>query len=176
MLKIDRQKVRRNRLPIALLLIELTLAALVVFLFYRAIGLGFDFEGRAVSISPAFEPSLLFFLALSIALLAAVHLAIRKKAPALLAAQEAAPETIKARAREKLSAEPRAAALLLIQFLFAFAVVLTIAAWLDPSWELIPWSRVGIAPPLTTILNAVVAAVGLGFFYYLYSFTAWYRK
>ncbi len=179
MLKIDRQKVKKNKFPIALLLIELITAILVVHLFYKIIGFQVNFEARSVSIAPAAEPLLLFFFAISIALLVAVYFTIKKKLPGLFQAQEQAKVTIKEKTKEKLSkakTDPKAAALLLIQFIFVFAVAMAIFAWADPELELIPWSKAGVAPPITTILNAIIAIIVLAFFYYLYSFTAWYRK
>jgi hypothetical protein len=179
MLRLDRKKVAGNKLPIGLLLAELVMALLTVYLFYRLLGLELDFEERGISIAPAADPMILFFFVLSAAVLVAVYLAAKKKTPGLLQAQQLAPGTIGEKTREKLALagqDPRAAALLLVQFMFVFAVVLTIVAWLDPWLELIPWSRIGINAPLTTALNAIIAVIGLGFFYYLYSFTAWYRK
>lgn len=179
MLKIDKQKLKHNKMPTGLLLVESVLAILVIYLFYKILGFEFSFATKAFTLAPAPDPVLLFFFVLCAALLVATYFAIKKRSPVLFEAQKKAPSTIKAKTREKLSKaknEPRAAALLLIEFIFVFAIVLTIVAWLDPELELIPWTRAGILPPMTTALNAIIALIALGFFYYIYSFTAWYRK
>ena len=179
MIKIDREKVKNNKFPITLIFIELILVLLVVYLLYKMIGLQLDFQNRVLSFVPNTDPMIPFFFVLSLALLIAVYFAIKKKAPDLFQAQQLAKGTIKKKTVEKLKVpktDTRAAALLLVEILFVFAVVITITAWLDPDVELIPWSRVGVLPPLTTIFNTIIAIIGLGFFYYLYSLTAWYRK
>ena len=178
MIKISRQKVSRNKFPIAVVAVELVTALLAVYLFYKIMGFNFDFNSRVLSFAPAAEPVLSLFFALCIALLVAMHFAVKKKLPHILQAQELAKGTIKEKAREKLAKanDPKAAALLLIEFTFVFAIVLAIVAWLDPEQELIPWGEAGVQPPISTLLNAVVALIVLAFFYYLYSFTAWYRK
>ncbi|MAG21945.1 MAG: hypothetical protein CL943_01385 [Candidatus Diapherotrites archaeon] len=179
MIKIDKQKVSVNKLPIGLFLIELVDALLVVYLISRLIGFEVQFETRSISINPVLDLTLLFFLAVTIVMLVAVYFVIKKRQPEMFLAQTQASSTIKDKTKEKLSKvkqDPRAAALLLIQFLFVFAVVITLVAWFDPVMEIIPWSEQGIGPPLSTSLNAVIAIVGLALFYYLYSFTAWYRK
>ena len=179
MIKIDKQKVKNNKAALAFLLVEFVMAILVVYLIYKAIGFSVDFEARTLSIAPAADPTIIFSLLLSIIVLVATYIAAKKRAPQLLQAQKAAPSTIGNKTKEKLSkvrSEPRAAALLLIQFIFVFAVAITIVAWLDPEIELIPWSEIGIVAPITTILNAAIAVIAFAFFYYLYSFTAWYRK
>jgi hypothetical protein len=86
---------------------------------------------------------------------------------------------IRMAAREKLRnarEDPRAPALLLIDFMFVAIVVLAIVAYFDPELELIPWSAVGLAAPYTTVINAVIAVIVLGLFYYMYRYTADYRR
>lgn len=179
MIKIDRQKVASNKLPIALMFAELIMAMLLVYLFYKIAGLEFDLEQKVLSFVPNFDPTLFLFFALSAGLFVLLYFAIKKKAPGLFEAQALAQATIKDKAVEKVKlvkTDTRAAALLLIEFSFVVMVAMTIVAWLDPQIEMIPWSNAGIGPPLTTALNGIIALAMLAFFYYIYSFTAWYRK
>ena len=179
MLKVDKEKVAANKFPIALLTIELAIVVLVVYLFYKLIGFEFNFSTRVLSLVPGFDPLLVFFFVISVVLLVAIHFAIKKKAPSLFEAQNKAAGTIKEKAIEKIKSpktDVRAAALLLVEFAFVLLVVITIIAWVDPEFELIPWSRGGIEPPLTTVLNTIIAVAVLVFFYKLYSYTSWYRK
>jgi len=179
MIKVDRQKLGKNKFSIAFLFTELIVVVLAVYLFYKLLGLDFDFAARTLSFTPGLNLEALFFFVVSVVLLVAMHFSAKKRLPSLFNAQQLAKGTIKEKAVEKLSLaknDPKASALLLIQFVFVMAVVITIVAWLDPEFELIPWSGVGIFDPLKTVLNAALAIIGLGFFYWLYSFTAWYRK
>ena len=179
MIKISKEKVAKNKFPITLIFIELILALLVVYLLYKMVGLQLDFQNRVLSFVPSTDPMVSFFFVLSIALLVVLYFAIKKKAPELFQAQQLAKGTIKEKTIEKLKVpktDSKAAALLLIEFLFVFAIVITIVAWLDPDMELIPWSKIGITDPLTTIFNVIIALIALGFFYYIYSMTSWYRK
>ncbi len=179
MLKIDREKVKVNKFPIAILVIQLTTVVLAVYLFYKLIGFEFSLAERTFSVNPTLQPLLVFFFVISAALLVAFHFLVKKRVPKLYEAQELAKVTIKEKAIEKVSmarADAKVAALLLIQFAFVVLFVMAIVAWADPQLELIPWSKQGIGAPLTTILNGMIAVIVLGIFYYLYSFTAWYRK
>ncbi len=179
MIKVNKEKVKANKGPIALLVAELAVVMLVVYFFYKVIGLEFNFATRAISFNLTADPVIAGSFLLSIALLAILYFTINKKAPELRIAQEQAKGTISVAAKEKLAGvktDTRKAALLLIEASFVLAVVITLVAWLEPGFEIIPWQKAGIYDPFTTILNAVVAVVFLGFFYYMYSFTAWYRK
>lgn len=179
MLKIDKEKVKGNKFPIAILVIQLTTVVLAVYLFYKLIGFKFSLADRSFALNPVLEPTLVAFFVAACALLVALYFLVKKKIPKLYEAQEMATATIKAKAIEKVSlarADAKASAIMLIQFTFVVLFVMAIIAWADPQLELIPWSQQGIEAPLTTILNGIIAVIVLGIFYYLYSFTAWYRK
>lgn len=179
MLKIDKEKAKVNKFPIAILVIQLTTIVLTVYLFYKLIGFEFSLAERTFSVNPSLQPLLVFFFVISAALLVALYFLVKKRVPQLFEAQRMAKSTIKDKAKEKISAakaDARVAALLLIQFTFVMLFVMAVIAWADPQLELIPWSQQGIVSPITTILNGLIAVLVLGIFYYLYSFTAWYRK
>ena len=168
-----------GKIPVALLIIELITAILSVYLLYKLLGFNFDLKTRVLSFTPGLDPVMVLFFVLAAGLLVVLHFAVKKKQPVLFEIQELAKATIKGKAIEKaglVKTDTRALALLLVEFSFVFMVVMAFVAWLDPEVEIVPWGVAGIGPPLSTILNGVVALIIVVFFYYLYSFTAWYRK
>ena len=75
-----------------------------------------------------------------------------------LQAEKKAPGIIKQEAKQKLQKlkEKQAPALLLIEIFFIATVIIALRAFFDPGIELIPWSRVGIGPPITTIASRLI--------------------
>ena len=71
--------------------------------------------------------------------------------------------------------EPKIFGHVLIELAFVFVIVLTIYAWTEPNVEIVKWEKLGIFPPITTVLNAVILIVVLSGIYYLYNFTKPYR-
>ena len=188
--QVSRKLLRKEWQIISLVFAQLVLVVLVVFQLLHILGLNLYFYVNQlffksntvlskVIFRPSTDPADFIVLGIAVIALLAMYFAVKKRQPALYKAQKAAPGIIKAEVKQKLSrikTEPQAPALLLIEA--AFIITLVIAAWayLDPEIELIKWSKVGIGPPLTTAINAVIAVIVFAVFYYLYSLTAWYRK
>lgn len=177
--EVKRETVRREWHAISMLFAQLVLALLIVFQVVQLIGLHVDPFLRQVVIKPSLDPANLIVLAIAVLLFALLYFAVKKRQPALYQAQKRAPGIIKQEAKRKLrnaKDDPRVAALLLIDFMFVIVVVLAIRAYLDPELELIPWSAAGLGPPLTTVVNTIIAVVVLALFYYMYRFTVSYRN
>lgn len=176
---VDRSVIRRDWRIICMVFAELLLIALIALQVWSILGIHVDFYLNQVFIRPDASPDRLVVLGIAIAAFAMLYLVVKKRQPLLFKAQKEAPSMIKMAAGEKLrnaKEDPRAPALLLIDFMFVAMVVLAIVAYFDPELELIPWGRVGLASPFTTVINAIIALVVLGLFYYMYRFTASYRK
>ena len=177
--RIDRGIVKREWRIISIVFAQLLLLVLIVVQALQILGLHINVGLRIFEIKPVFDPTAIIVLVMSIIVLAILSYSIMKRNPLLFKAEKNAPGIIKQAAKEKLSNarhDPRAPALLLIDFMFVTAVVVAIYAYFDPDLELIPWSRVGLTSPVTTIINAVIAIIILGAFYYMYRFTASYRN
>jgi len=170
----------RGRWPaVTLLFAQLVTVFLIVFQAMEIVGLHVDFYLKDAVIKPNPSVGNIAVLALAIILFALLYLAAKKRQPMLFEAQKRAPGIIKEAAKEKIGmikSEPQAPALLLIEFLFVAVLIIAMRAYLDPELELIPWSKLGIGPPITTVVNAVIAIVAIGVFYYLYSLTKPYRE
>lgn len=176
---VDRGVVKRDWRIISLVFAELLLLALIALQIWNILGIHINFYLQQVSFKPNPSPDQLIVLGIAIVAFAMLYFLVKKRQPLLFGAQKAAPSMIKVAAREKLrnaKEDPRAPALLVIDFMFVATVVVALVAYFDPELELIPWSSVGISPPFTTIINAVIAIAVLGLFYYMYRYTASYRK
>jgi hypothetical protein len=177
--QVDRKLIRREWRIISFVFAQLVLIILVVFQLLQIVGLHVNFHVRQILFRPSSDPADFVVLGIAIIALFALYFAVKKRQPALFKAEKAAPGIIKEEARQKLrkiKKEPQAPALLLIEAAFVIVLILAVQAYIDPELELIPWSEVGLGPPLTTAINAVIAVIVFGIFYYLYSLTAWYRK
>ncbi len=176
---VKKETLQREWRLISLLFAQLVLIVLIVFQILTVAGLHVNFHLMQFAVKPIYETSDLIVLAIAVVVLALLLLAAKKKEPELYQAGKKAPKMIKQEAKKRLSnakADPRIAALLLVEFLFVVLVVIALQAYLDPEVELIPWSRLGIGPPYTTVINAVIAFVALAAFYWMYRLTAPYRK
>ena len=177
--RIDRGIVKREWRIICIVFAQLLLLALIVVQALQILGVHINVGLRIFEIKPVFDPAAIIVLVMSIIVFAVLSYAIMKRQPLLSKAERNAPGIIKQAAKEKFrnaKNDPRAPALLLIDFMFVTAVVVAIYAYFDPELELIPWSRVGLTSPVTTIINAIIAIIILGAFYYMYRFTASYRN
>ena len=177
--RIDKGIVKREWRIISMVFAQLLLLVLIVVQALQILGLHVNFALRIFEIKPVFDPAAIIVLAMSIIVLAILSYSITKRHPLLFKAEKSASGIIKQAAKEKLcnaKNDPRAPALLLIDFMFVTAVVVASYAYFDPELELIPWSKVGLTSPVTTIINAVIASIILGAFYYMYRFTASYRN
>jgi hypothetical protein len=176
---VDRGVIRRDWRIISMVFAELLLLALIALQAWAILGVHVDFFLKQVYFKPNTGPGQFIVLGIALVAFALLYFAIKKRQPLLFSAQKEAPSMIRMAAREKLRnarEDPRAPALLLIDFMFVAIVVLAIVAYFDPELELIPWSAVGLAAPYTTVINAVIAVIVLGLFYYMYRYTADYRR
>jgi uncharacterized oligopeptide transporter (OPT) family protein len=164
-----------------LVLVELLLAVFAVVSFFSIIGFNFFEVVKTRQFAFSFSPNVLdsaIFIS-SAVLFAIVFFTIKKKFPLLYRAEQNAFFEIKASARQKVSNaknDPRQTALLMIEFFFVVVVFVSLSAFFDPQFELIPWSKIGMVPPTTTIFNLGIALLVLAGFYWLYSKTAFYRQ
>ncbi|MDD5163877.1 MAG: hypothetical protein PHD95_06780 [Candidatus ainarchaeum sp.] len=164
-----------------LVLIELLLAVFAVVSFFSIIGFNFFEVARTRQLAFFFNPSLFdsaVFVS-SAVLFAIVFFAVKKRFPLLYKAEQKAFFEIKSSAKQKVSRakyDPRPIALLMLEFLFVVIVFVSLSAFFDPNFELIPWSKAGIVPPTTTLINLGIAFLVLAGFYWLYSKTASYRQ
>ena len=129
----------------------------------------------------SFNPNLLdvSFFVFGLVLLLLVFFAIKKRFPMLYSVQQDAWSEVRISAGQKIHnarTDSRAVALLIIEMMFVIVVFVSISAFFDQNFELIPWSNAGIFPPETTVINALIAVLVLAGFYWLYSQTADYRQ
>jgi len=177
--EIRKDTLRREWRLISMLFAELVVIVLIVVQALQVIGLNVDFFLKQVVFNPSTSPIDFVVLALAIIIFILLYFEVKKKMPALYQAQKRAPGIIKEEAKKKLRKikyEPQAPALLVIEILFVATVVLALHAYFDPEIELIPWSKVGLEAPFTTLINTLIAVVVLAVFYYMYRATAAYRK
>lgn len=177
MIRIRRKTIREQWKAIAFLFAQLILVILAVYQLLYVAGLRV-FSDKPFQFSLSSEPIEYVLLAFIFVLIAAMYFAVKKKHPALFDAQKMAPSTIKQAAKEKIlkAKDQQATALFFIQLMFVAAVVIAAYAFFEPDFELIPWEKAQIYSPVTTVLNAIVAIVVLALFYWIYRYTAWYRK
>lgn len=184
--EVSKETLQREWRVISLVFAELIVLVLIVFQVLQVIGLHVNLHlGQAV-LKPSIDLSNILVsdiadivvLAIAIIVFVLLYFAVKKRQPALYQAQKRAPGIIKQQAKQKLKKvkEPQTPALLLIEILFIAVVIIALRAYFDPDIELIPWSTIGLGPPLTTFVNVVIALVVLGIFYRLYSVTSLYRK
>lgn len=174
---IQKEVVKAYPVPFALLLIQVVLALFVVFELLAIIGI--DPIARDLSIGLSDDPLEYLFLLLSLALLYLVYSQSQKRFAEVFVATKMLPFMVKTDFSHKLwlaKHEPRAVALVLIQFAFIAAVALTIFAYIDPNFSLVQWDKIGVQPPLTTLLNIIIFLIVVGALYYLYKLTEPYRK
>lgn len=177
--RVKKETLRNEWRTISLVFAQMIVVLLIVVQFLQVIGAKFLFSLKMVIFKPSANPLDYVLLAIAVILFALLYFEVKKRNPRLFAAEKKAPGIIKQTAKEKfgkIRAEPQAPALLFIDFLFVVVVIMALKAYFDPYTELIPWSQFGVYAPYTTIINAVVAVIVLAAFYYLYSFTAAYRK
>jgi len=177
MIRIKRKTIREQRKAIAFLFAQVVLVILFVYQLLYLFGLRV-FSEHPFRFSLSREPIEYVLLAFILVLIVAMYFAVKKKQPALFAAQKMAGATIKQAAKQKIlkAKDQQATALFFIQLMFVAAVVIAAYAFFEPDFELIPWEEVKIYSPVTTYLNAIVAIVVIALFYWLYRYTAWYRK
>ena len=175
---VKRETLRKEWRAIAYIFTQIILVMLLVYQLLQVIGMRVFFSERLVKFSLSSSPGDYILLALIVALLASIYRRVKKKQPHLFSAQERLSAFIKEALQEKARKvkEQRALALLLIELMFVLVVVIAAYFFFDPGLELIPWSKAGVFPPLATGLNAIVAIAVLVLFYWLYRYTAWYRK
>lgn len=176
---LEKETIRNYRVPVALVIMQLVLGILVVLQLLKALGFSFDSEARVVSVVPSSNPLEYFFLALVFILFFIVVRHGNSKYREIFVATQTMPFNIRSTAKFKLwlaANDPRAAALLLIQFGLAMTVVISIVAYFDPDYSVVKWERLGIFSPITTILNIIIFALVVGMLYYLYNLTRSYRQ
>lgn len=165
---------------LSLVLLELIFATLTVFYFLNLFGLNLFRIIETRSLSLAVSTSMLDFglFAASLILFALVFFAIKKRVPVMYSAQQKAASQIKfstMKRVQKARTDPRVLGLLLIEFIFVVMVFVSVSAFFDPETELIPWAKLGLLPPATTIVNAVLAIIVLAAFYWIYRQTSDFR-
>ncbi len=176
---IDRDVVRENRIPFSLLLIQLVLAMLVVFELLAIVGFDFNPATRTFSFGLSTNPLEYLFFMLLVGMLYIVFSKSRRTFESVFVATSMLPFMLKTNFSYKFWVarhEPKAAALVLIQFAFIMAVVLTIYAYLDPELRIVDWQRLGLQGPLTTLLNAAIFLLVVLALYWMYNYTGLYRK
>ena len=177
--EVKKETISKEWRIISLVFAQLILLVLIVIQLLAVVGLNADFYLKEIVFKPSSNPIDFIVLAVAIIAFALFYFNIKKRQPKLYEAQKNAPGIIKEVAKEKIAKlknEPQAPALLFIEFLFIAVVVVAIRAYLDPEVELIPWSRLGLEEPITTIVNGIIALVVVVLFYRLYNVTKLYRK
>ena len=177
--QVDRGIVKREWRIISIVFAQLVLVMLIAFQVMQVLGMHVNPYLMQVVFEPSSDPADFVVLGIAIIALLAIFFAVKKRQPGLYRAEKAAPGIIKQQAKQKLckaKEEPQAPALLLIEAAFVIAIIIAVQAYIDPELELIPWSEIGLGPPATTVINAVIAVAVFAAFYHLYGLTAWYRK
>lgn len=163
-----------------LVLLEIIFAIVAVVSLLNMLGFSVFQVFEQGKYSFSFNPNLwdMSFFVLGLVLLLLVFFAIKKRFPRLYAAQQKAWLEIEITAKKKVfsaKTDARALGLLLIELMFVIIVFVALSAFFDADFELIPWSKFGVFPPETTVINAILAVLVLAAFYWLYSQTADYR-
>lgn len=165
-----------------LVFLELILAVLTVFSALNLFGFNFFKVIEEGKYSFSFSPNLfeIVFFVFSIFALLMVFFAIKSQ-PLLYSAQKKAWFEIKKATKQKIvlaKADFRVLAMLLIEFMFVVIVFISLSAFFDTGFELIPWSKFNeiipwdnlkVYAPETTFINAIIAVLVLYAFYWLYS-------
>ncbi len=182
MIRVRKQTIKEQWKAIAYLVAQLAVLFLALYQLLVASGMILSsqifFHTKTLVFKPSKDPVEYILFVMLVALLVALSFRVKKKQPRLFAAQKQAGSTIKQAAKEKMVKvkDKRAIALILIELMFVAVVVIAAYAFFEPNFALIRWEKANIYPPLTTWLNIVVAIVVLVLFYWIYSYTAWYRK
>lgn len=120
----------------------------------------------------------LLIMAATLGMLVLLHLYLKKKNPELAGLKGDAEEAIRARAKQSVTEarnDPRVVALLIVELMIAFTLAISIYFALDEERALIPWHKLGIYPPITTILNLIILLAVLMLLFWMYSLTLPFR-
>jgi len=166
---------------LGLIILELVFATLTVASFLNLFGLNVLQIAYYKNFVFAVSTSMLDFalFASSLIIFAILFFAIKRRIPVIYGAQQKAFSEIKFDTMRRIGnakTDPRIMALLLIEFMFVVIVFVSISAFFDPETELIPWGKLGLEAPFTTIINAILAILVLAGFYWLYRQTSYFRQ
>ncbi len=173
----ENQESKSVKIPSALLLIEFFLIAMAVLLVFSVTGL--NTSKGTISFLPSSDPVEYLMLVLSVALFIVIYFSLKRKEPVFFQKQKDVSKDMKEMLKfevGKAKSDPRVSALMLIQLAFIFAIVMVIAAYLDPDWQIVNWAVYGLQEPFITIVNSVLFIIAAGSFFVLYKFTYDYRK
>ena len=162
--------------PIMLLLMQSTMMFLMFYTIYKILAL--KVGAGALSIALQEDPALYVFLFAIIAFMAIVHLTVRTRYPKTHAEFKLLPSIFRHNAKAKLKGakdDIRFIALFLVEIAFVSIIAISIAAYLDPEWQIIQWRRFGVFPPFDTIFNAVLFVLIIALLCYSYSHTKEFR-
>lgn len=139
------QEIKNKKKLYSILFFEIVAVLLFVYQLFQIILI--KIEGGSLLVLFEQDPMQYIFLVLAAIFLAAVYFSIAKKLPALHEAQKSAPKLIKETFGKKITnakEDSRVAAILLLQFIFAMVIVLSIAIYLDPETNLVqaPWNYI----------------------------------
>lgn len=148
-----------------ILIAELAVAILFVYQIFQIILIRSELGSFTVSFEQ--DPVSYIFLVLTGIVLVSIYLLINKKFPELSEAHKGVGSLIKISAKNKLIGakdDSRVLALLLLQFTFVMVIVVSIALYLDPETNIVPfpWNIIGF----------VIFVAGS---FWLYSYTKFFR-
>ena len=153
------------KVPFTLVLVEVILAILFVYELFQIVLL--KIEGESITVSFTENPTRYLVFGLTAVLLILIYIILMKKQPLAYKAQKEAPSLIKEVAKQKLTSakqDTRVIALLMLQFAFVIVIVMSIALYLDPETNIVPfpWNVIGF-----------IAFVGISI--WLYHYTKFFR-
>jgi len=162
--------------PVMLLLMQSTMIFLMVYTVYKIFAL--KVEVGSFSIAVQEDPALYVFLFAIAAFITILHFTVRSKYPKTHLEFKLLPEIFRHNAKAKLKgakSDVRFIALFLVEMGFVSIIALSIAAYLDPEWEIIQWRRFGVFPPFDAVFNAVLFILILALLHYSYGRTKDFR-
>ncbi len=164
---------------IAVLGLQLILTFVFLWKVFEALNISASFGSNEFSINPVLNESVYVVLGIIAIVIVALQILISKKAPEIRLLQSETADLITTTAKEKIvyaRHDPRIAVLTIIEFFFAVIIAVSIAAYLDPEYQIINWTARGFVEPFATMLNILVFIVIVSVFLFLFKYTKDYRE
>jgi hypothetical protein len=169
------KRVKENKSTVGIILIEFVLVATFIASLVQIAQI--NITDRVVTFN--LDPTLLLFAGLSVVLFIGIYAILWKKQSPAYEVQVLAGKALKEETKKRLKRakeDPRVAALILIEGMFAFFIAYALAAYIDPEITFINWSRFNIEAPISWALNVIIFGIVLGVFLKMYSYTKDFRE
>jgi len=173
------QGLKPGKRAVAAIIAQVLLLFLFLFFLYVVLGPEISISQKTFQFNFSQNDSDFFALGLTGFALLVLFVFSQKKMPDAKSLQDETSDLIKSTFKQKIGfakEDPRIAALVLIEAVFAVFIALVIAAYLDPEYRIIDWQSRGITEPYSTLFNVVIFVALVVVFLFLYRYTSFYRK